>query len=93
MPNNLPFFKKLSEVGKNLQKDLDVSKNKLGDIVYGLYAVIDPDYASKGYSIRFWWESLLIAKAMGFKYYYSRLSSPISLKILQKMGAEILKDY
>jgi hypothetical protein len=74
-------------VGRILQKDLDLSKYKQGDLVYGTYAVIDPDFGNKGYSIRFWWENLLIAKNMGFKHYYSRLSSPISYKILLKLGA------
>lgn len=40
-----------------------------------MYAVIDPDCANKGYSLKFWWESLSIGKLCGYKYYYSRMSN------------------
>jgi len=49
--------------------------------------VIDPDYANKGYSLRFWWQALALGKVLGWKYYYSRISSPVSLKMVQKLGA------
>lgn len=52
----------------------------------GLYAVIDPDYANKGYSLAFWWQGLSYGKVAGWKYYYSRISSSISLKMVLKLG-------
>ncbi len=90
MPNNLDFLKKLGLAGQQLQKQMDLSEFKKGDLIYGLYAVIDPDYANKGYSLRFWWQALSVGKVAGWKYYYSRISSPISLKMVQKLGAEIV---
>lgn len=63
-----------------------------GDLIYGLYAVIDPDYANKGYSLRFWWQCLAVGKVAGWKYYYSRISSPISLKMVLKLGAEVVGE-
>lgn len=41
----------------------------------GVFGVIDPDYASKGYSIKFWWMCTAIGKAVGWKNYYCRASN------------------
>jgi hypothetical protein len=71
---------------------MDLSEFKKGDLIYGLYAVIDPDYANRGYSLRFWWQALSVGKVAGWKYYYSRISSPISLKMVQKLGAEVVGE-
>lgn len=61
--------------------------------MYGLYGVIDPDYANKGYSLTFWWQCFALGKVIGgWKYYYSRVSNPLSLKMLQKLGAEVLAE-
>jgi hypothetical protein len=60
---------------------------QLGESIYGLYGVIDPEHANKGYSLRFWWECFSMGIAGGWKSYYSRISSPVSLKMLQKLGA------
>ncbi len=87
MPNHHDFLKKLGAAGQQLEKQLDLSEFKHGDLIYGLYAVIDPEYANKGYSLRFWWQCLAVGKVAGWKYYYSRISSPISLKMVQKLGA------
>jgi hypothetical protein len=75
-----------------LEKKLDLTGLKRGDAGYGPFAVIDPEYASQGYSLKFWWESLGQAKVAGWKYYYSRISSPVSLKMVLKLGSEILAE-
>lgn len=80
MPNNLEFFKTLSKVGDALEGSVDLSKARRGEVVVGVYGVIDPDYASKGYSIRFWWECMAIGKATGWKTYYARSSNIYSRK-------------
>jgi len=49
--------------------------------------VIDPNYAKMGYSLLFWWFQRAIGMKAGWKYYYSRLSSPVSLKMLKQIGA------
>ena len=64
----------------------------MGDCVYGVYAVIDPEHANKGYSLRFWWECLSIGKVAGWKTYYSRISSPVSLKMVLKLGAQVTAE-
>lgn len=46
-----------------------------GTVVYSMYAVVDPVYAKKGYSLRFWWQLFSTAKLMGFQVCYSRISS------------------
>jgi hypothetical protein len=87
MPNNLAFFQKLDQVGTQLEKNINLSSNIKGDIVYGPYGVIDPEFANKGYSLRFWWQCMAVGKAAGWKFYYSRISNIYSLKLLQKLGA------
>jgi len=42
--------------------------------------------------MRFWWYQFAIGKVGGWKYYYSRISSPISLKLLLRFGAEIVAE-
>ena len=92
MPTNLELFSKLGKTGKILESKLDLSGLKKGDAGYGPYAVIDPAEASKGYSLKFWWEALALGKLAGWKYYYSRISSPVSLNMLLKLGAEIVAE-
>lgn len=67
-----------------------MSALKRGDAIYGLYGVIDPNYAKTGYSLLFWWYCFSLGQKAGWKYYYSRISSPVSLKMLQQLGAEVL---
>lgn len=80
MPNNIEFFKKLSKVGDALEGSVDLTNVKRGEMVVGVFGVIDPDYASKGYSIKFWWMCLAIGKAAGWKTYYCRSSNIYSRK-------------
>lgn len=87
MPTKLELFSKLGKAGKELEKQLDFTGLKRGDACYGPYAVIDPKEASQGYSLKFWWECFAYGKVSGWKYYYSRISSPVSLKMLLKLGA------
>lgn len=82
MPNNLGFFKKLSKIFDALEGTVDLSQAKRGEIVVGVYGVIDPDYASKGYSLKFWWLCMAVGKACGWKTYYSRSSNIYSRKAL-----------
>lgn len=90
MPSDLELFKKLGHAGKILEKKLDISGLKRGDAIYGLFGVIDPDEASKGHSLKFWWNNFALGKSAGWKYYYSRISSAVSLKMLKQLGAEEL---
>ena len=92
MPSKLELFKKLGEAGKKLEDKVDFSGLKRGDAIYGLYGVIDPSEAGKGYSLQFWWNLFAIGKVAGWKYYYSRISSAVSLKMLMKLGAECLAE-
>jgi hypothetical protein len=92
MPNNLELFGKLGRAGADLQKQLNVTGLKKGEAGYGPYAVIDPAEAGKGYSLKFWWECFVFSKLAGWKYYYSRISNEVSLKMLLKLGAEIVAE-
>ena len=60
--------------------------------MYGLYGVIDPSEASKGHSLKFWWNLFALGKVGGWRYYYSRVSSPVSFKMLMQLGAENLAE-
>jgi len=40
--------------------------------------------------LAFWWHCFVSGQVGGWKYYYSRISSPISLKMLLQLGAEVL---
>ena len=92
MPSKLELFEKLGKAGKNLESQLDLTGFKRGDACYGPLAVIDPKEGSKGYSLKFWWECFAKGKASGWKYYYSRISSAVSLKMLLKLGGEIVAE-
>ena len=89
MPHKLQLFQKLGKAGKDLVKQLDLTDIKRGDACYGPLAMIDPKEANQGYSIKFWWQCFAYGKTAGWKYYYSRISSPVSLKIVMKLGATI----
>ena len=92
MPSELTLFAKLAEAGQRLEKQLQVESLNRGDAIYGLFGVIDPEYANRGYSLSFWWQCFARGKVGGWKYYYSRISSPVSLKMLQQLGAEIIAE-
>lgn len=92
MPSDLELFKTLGDAGARLQAKVDFSNIKRGEAVYGLYGVIDPSEANKGHSLQFWWNLFAMGKIGGWKYYYSRISSPVSLKMLVKLGAEVLAE-
>ena len=59
---------------------------------YGVYGVVDPDVAGQRYALGFWWYQFALGKIGGWKYYYSRVSSPVSLKLLVRLGAEVLGE-
>lgn len=42
MPNNIELFKTLSKVGEALEGSVDISKVKRGEVVMGIFGVIDP---------------------------------------------------
>lgn len=92
MPTDVELFKKLGEAGSKLQEKCDFSQLKRGDALYGPYGVLDPLEAGRGLSLEFWWYLIIEAKSTGWKYYYSRLSSVASLKMLCRLGAEVLAE-
>jgi len=92
MPSDHYLFKCLAETGKNLDAKISYKDINRGEAIYGLYGVMDPSEAGKNHSFKFWWNQFAVGKAAGWRYYYSRLSSPISLRLLQRLGAEILAD-
>ena len=86
------MFKILAQTGKNLDQKVDYNAVKAGEAIYGLYGVMDPAYAGQKYALKFWWNQFAIGKVGGWKYYYSRISSPKSFRMLLKLGAEVLAD-
>lgn len=90
MPSEVALFKKLGEAGEKLQQQCDFSSLKKGEALYGPYGVLDPLETGRGLSLQFWWYLIIEAKTTGWKYYYSRLSSEASLKMLCRLGAEVL---
>lgn len=92
MPSEHPLFKVLAETGRNLDSKVDYSGLKRGDAIYGLYGVMDPSEAGKNYAFKFWWNQFAVGKMGGWHYYYSRISSPVSLKLLKRLGAEVIAE-
>lgn len=92
MPSEVKLFERLGTAGEVLQNKCDFSQLKRGDALYGPYGVLDPNVAGKGLSLEFWWYLIIEAKSTGWKYYYSRLSSEASLKMLCRLGAEVLAE-
>jgi hypothetical protein len=92
MPSGLELFRVLAATGKNLDAKLDYTGFKKGESIYGLYGVIDPSASGNRLALKFWWYQFAMGQVGGWNYYYSRISSPISLKLLQRLGAEILAD-
>ena len=60
--------------------------------MYGPFGVIDPKAGNQGYSLKFWWQLFTLSKLGGWKYYYSRISSIVSLKMLFALGAEVIAE-
>ena len=57
--------------------------------MYGTFAITDPQYTNKGLFKKLQWQVFAEMKYSGYKIFCCRVSSPISLKILIKFGAEI----
>jgi hypothetical protein len=92
MPSDYYMFQVLGETGRNLDKKVDWSRHKKGDALYGLYGVIDPAESGKKHALKFWWGQSAIGKACGWKYFYSRITSPVSLALLKKLGAKVVAE-
>ncbi len=57
----------------------------------GVLGTIDADYSTKGYSLKVQWQCIAIDKVTGYKTYYGRASNIYSRKMLEQLGAEIVK--
>ena len=51
-----------------------------------------PEHSLKGYSLWFWLEGLKTMQQVGYKTFYSWLSSPVSRFLFNKVGAEELYE-
>jgi hypothetical protein len=60
--------------------------------VTGVYGAIDSHHAGKGYSLKFLWQCIALDKVTGYKAYYGRASNIYTRKILQQLGAEVVKE-
>lgn len=89
-PSNSILFSKLGKAGKELEKNIDITNLKKGEAMYGHFGVIDPKIGNKGISLKFWWYMIAISKAAGWKYYYTRMSNIVSLKMALTLRAEIV---
>lgn len=92
MPSSLELFRVLGETGRILDTKVDYQGFKNGEVSYGLYGVIDPSEAGNRHAMKFWWYQFAAGKVGGWKYYYSRLSSEVSLKLLLRLGAEVIAE-
>ena len=52
--------------------------------------MIDPQYSSRDYSLKFFWEGLTANKISGYKTYFSKVTSEESLQFLYKLGANLI---
>jgi len=92
MPTDLDLFRKIRETGINLEQQLDLSEFKQGEVCYGTLGAIDPHESGNQAATRFWWYQAAMGKLGGWKYFFSRVSSPISLKLLQRLGGEVIAE-
>jgi hypothetical protein len=81
------LFNLLGKYGAKVEKPLQEAHYKKNEAIYGAFAAIAPEHSFKGYSLWFWIEGFKLMQKVGFTSYYSRMSSPISLFLLKKLGA------
>ena len=65
----------MGKIGSAFYKGFNADEMQRGTVIYSMYAVVDPEYAKKRYSLRFWWQVLSTAKLGGFHTYYARFPS------------------
>ena len=92
MPSQLDLFRKIGEAGRHLEGQLNLSSFKAGEVCYGMMGCVDPKEAGKQAATLFWLHQVTLGKLAGWKYFFSRISSPVSLRLLQKMGGEVIAE-
>ena len=69
---------------------MDLSKHQKNEAIYGLYSAVDPTEAKSGYTLRLWKSIFVIRKGQGWKYIYARAVNPITRKMAEKIGCDII---
>lgn len=87
-PTKSKLFDYLAKYGQKVEEVFPSFHHRNGDAVYGAFAAMAPEHSFKGYSLWFWIEGFKLMQTVGYKTYYSRMSSPVSLLLLKKIGAE-----
>lgn len=86
-PTKSKLFDLLGRYGAEVESIIPSLHDRPGEAVYGAFAAIAPEHSFKGYSLWFWIEGFKLMQQVGYKNYYSRMSSPVSLFLLKKIGA------
>lgn len=64
---------------------------KKGDVLYIYGGAIDPLFASKGMTKKFWCLCLTNIRTLGYKVIYTRSTNRITSKILYEFGSKVIK--
>lgn len=91
-PTKSKLFDLLSRYGGELEQVISQMHDRRGSTVYGAFAAIAAEHNSKGYSLWFWLEGFKLMQIAGYTNYYSRMSNPVSLFLLQKIGAKVINS-
>jgi hypothetical protein len=86
-PTKSKLFDLLGYYGSLVERVIPKQHDRRGEAVYGAFAAVAPEHSFKGYSLWFWLEGFKLMQQAGYKTYYSRMSSPVSLFLLKKIGA------
>lgn len=85
-------FKVLESYGKALEKNIYPKDLVPGTNLYGIFTAIKPEYAGSGVLMLFWFDCTHYMHSIGFRFIYSRASSPKSFAHLARYGADLIGE-
>ena len=91
-PNQAKIFNLLDSYGSEVEKVILGFNDRRGEAIFASSTAMAPEHSLKGYSLWFWLEGLKTMQQVGYKTFYSWLSSPVSRFLFNKIGAEELYE-
>ena len=83
-------FNVLEGYGKDLKSNIYPKDLVPGINIYGLFTAIKPEYAGSGVLMLFWFDLTHYLHGIGFRFIYSRASSPKSFAQLVRYGSDMI---
>ena len=94
-PNPLvlgPWQARIKKIAHELEHDFFQSLNpKKGEYIYADIGAVKKKFISKNGSFTLWGVGFGIYGLLGFKYMFGRASSPVTVKILERIGVKVIK--